>query len=394
MRLLKSHPFVVPVTTFLVLFFVTLAGFVANGGQVIEPSDSHVVRLHVDGEQQIVPTRAKTVGEFLERRGINAQEKDIIEPPLDSPITDDNFEINVYKARAVVVIDNGVKIFLVTAQPTLEGVVEEAGVKVNPEDKIETAPPEQADPTQAIQEGLVGERVIIKRAMPIKLNLYGSVFEIRTHADTVEDLLNERSIKHTESSVFPTPETELKENDLVVVTEPGKTVSLEEEKIPFTDRVINDSSLLAGEKRVQREGRTGRRVLVYEVHPDGSKQALQEIVLVSPINAITRVGTKVIISNPSANVRLGEQLAAERGWTGAQWQCLYQLWQRESGWSTTAGNPRTGAYGIPQALPGSKMGSGWQSDASVQISWGLGYIGGRYGTPCGAWNYFQAANWY
>jgi hypothetical protein len=82
------------------------------------------------------------------------------------------------------------------------------------------------------------------------------------------------------------------------------------------------------------------------------------------------------------------------GWTGTQWACLDELWGvHESGWNQYAGNP-SGAYGIPQALPGSKMGPGWESDPRVQIEWGLGYISGRYGTPCGALEHWRGWNWY
>jgi hypothetical protein len=84
---------------------------------------------------------------------------------------------------------------------------------------------------------------------------------------------------------------------------------------------------------------------------------------------------------------------ASYGWSADQYDCLVTLWNHESGWRVHAANP-SGAYGIPQALPGSKMGPGWQNDATVQIRWGLGYIKSRYGTPCGAWSFWQAHGWY
>ncbi|NYI25319.1 CHAP domain-containing protein [Aeriscardovia aeriphila] len=87
---------------------------------------------------------------------------------------------------------------------------------------------------------------------------------------------------------------------------------------------------------------------------------------------------------------------AEHGWASDvdhQMDCLNALWMRESGWRTNAHNP-SGAHGIPQALPGSKMGPGWEDDYRVQIKWGLGYIQGRYGNPCGAWAHSQANGWY
>ncbi len=102
-------------------------------------------------------------------------------------------------------------------------------------------------------------------------------------------------------------------------------------------------------------------------------------------------------ANPSeAQVIARDMMAARYGWGDDQFGCLVALWNKESGWNVTAGNPG-GAYGIPQALPGSKMssaGADWQTSAATQISWGLGYIAGRYGTPCGAWAHFQANNWY
>lgn len=87
---------------------------------------------------------------------------------------------------------------------------------------------------------------------------------------------------------------------------------------------------------------------------------------------------------------------AARGWAPSEFSCLVSLWNRESGWNTHAANP-SGAYGIPQALPGSKMasaGGDWQNSYATQITWGLGYISGSYGSPCGAWAHSNAYGWY
>ena len=99
-------------------------------------------------------------------------------------------------------------------------------------------------------------------------------------------------------------------------------------------------------------------------------------------------------SNPRAVARL---LVADRGWPSAQFTCLDSLWAKESGWRWNADNASSDAYGIPQALPGSKMasfGSDWATNPITQIKWGLQYISGRYGTPCAAWAQSQASNWY
>ena len=89
--------------------------------------------------------------------------------------------------------------------------------------------------------------------------------------------------------------------------------------------------------------------------------------------------------------------ASQYGWGADQFQCLDQLWQKESGWNYQAYNASSGATGIPQSLPGSKMataGDDWQTSAATQIRWGLGYIKSAYGTPCSAWSHSQSMNWY
>jgi hypothetical protein len=94
---------------------------------------------------------------------------------------------------------------------------------------------------------------------------------------------------------------------------------------------------------------------------------------------------------------IAHAMLLNRGWSEGEFGCLDALWSRESGWSVYATNASSGAYGIPQALPGSKMssaGGDWQVNAATQIKWGLGYIKGSYGTPCSAWSHSQSMNWY
>jgi hypothetical protein len=97
-------------------------------------------------------------------------------------------------------------------------------------------------------------------------------------------------------------------------------------------------------------------------------------------------------TSSGANVTLGQTMAAQRGWTGAQFTCLNQLWTQESGWNAYAANPTSNARGIPQNI------NGWSAyapgDATGQIAWGLSYISSRYGTPCAAEDHERNFNWY
>jgi resuscitation-promoting factor RpfB len=117
-------------------------------------------------------------------------------------------------------------------------------------------------------------------------------------------------------------------------------------------------------------------------------------------SSTSNVGLNVPIGaiSKGKNVALGKALAASRyGWVGQQFTDLNSLWTKESGWNNRAQNPNSGAYGIPQALPPSKMGALANpptSSAFVQILWGLKYIKQRYGSPSAAWAHEVANNWY
>lgn len=101
--------------------------------------------------------------------------------------------------------------------------------------------------------------------------------------------------------------------------------------------------------------------------------------------------------DPGSAKAIAYDMVTARGWGQGEYDCLVALWNRESHWNMYAYNARSGAYGIPQALPGKKMasaGADWATNAATQITWGIGYIAARYSTPCGAWGHSQVKGWY
>lgn len=101
--------------------------------------------------------------------------------------------------------------------------------------------------------------------------------------------------------------------------------------------------------------------------------------------------------NAGSAQAIAYDMLQSRGYGQDQYSCLVALWNKESGWRYNAANSSSGAYGIPQALPGSKMssaGSDWRTNPATQITWGLSYISGRYGSPCGAWSHSKSVGWY
>lgn len=130
------------------------------------------------------------------------------------------------------------------------------------------------------------------------------------------------------------------------------------------------------------------------------RTVVSRVVVREPRTEVVVVGTMdqaTVVVTPGTAKATAQALMAERGWGDDQFACLDKLWTKESGWRVNAENPSSGAYGIPQALPGTKMasaGADWQTSATTQITWGLGYIAGRYGTPCDAWAHSMSTGWY
>ncbi|WP_291380332.1 G5 domain-containing protein [Demequina sp.] len=177
---------------------------------------------------------------------------------------------------------------------------------------------------------------------------------------------------------------------------------------PIANEVIktSDPGAMAGSQRVVQAGAPGVEVVSYTVTTVNGVEIDRlpgiSVLVTPPTDEIVAVGALTIppatAVQKGTNRALGQQMALDLyGWSGDEWACLDELWKRESGWSHTAENRSSGAYGIPQALPGSKMstsGADWRTNPATQIKWGLGYVKGRYATPCGAWGHFTAKNWY
>jgi len=115
--------------------------------------------------------------------------------------------------------------------------------------------------------------------------------------------------------------------------------------------------------------------------------------------AVSHISTAPAVGRPDPGTAkaIAYEMVVARGWSDAEYSCLVALWERESNWNVNAHNPTSGAHGIPQALPGDKMATvadDWQTNPVTQITWGLGYIAGRYGTPCAAWEHSENKGWY
>lgn len=255
----------------------------------------------------------------------------------------------------------------------------------------------------------------------------GKSQEVTSSAGTLQDALAEKGIKvDSDDEVSAHLGSPVSDGDTVKIDRVGTKSITEKTTDKFTTEKVEDPNLPKGEKEVETEGKNGVSVTTYDITTKNGKEVSRvqtmHVVQSEPVNKVVRVGTaeeETTTSDssdsdsssssdsgsnsapsvkPSGNPQsIARSMMASYGWGDDQFSCLVPLWNKESGWNPSASNPSSGAYGIPQALPGSKMasaGSDWQTNPATQISWGLGYIESRYGNPCNAWGHSQSVGWY
>jgi uncharacterized protein YabE (DUF348 family) len=360
-----------------------------------------LITIYDDGSQKTILSQGQTVADALAQAEIEVDSSDIIEPSLNSQLIASSYSINIFRSRPVVVVDGNTEIRVVTAAQTGKTIAQAANVDLYNEDLVEIG--RETDILTGMG-AVVRARVV--RAVPVKLILYGQEIRMRTQAKTVAEFIEEKGLKVGDDDyVIPSKTTPVTPGMEIKIWREGiNTVTIEEE-IDFEVQEIQSNDHPVGFREVQTAGEKGKRSVTYEVEiragVEISRNEIQSIVLLEAKRQVEIVGIKsrvpAVPSNPGANAELGHRMMLEAGFGEDQWPCLYNLWMRESGWRTEAGNPYSGAYGIPQALPASKMSSAgpdYMSNPATQISWGLGYIRGRYSTPCGAWDHFTRMNWY
>lgn len=236
--------------------------------------------------------------------------------------------------------------------------------------------------------------------------------------DINEEITNTNSIIITKTGDEPVKVAEISEEELNNnIEEKAEELSdIEEEfitvqePIPFETITKDVSNGGTTTNRVVQAGKNGIKEVTYNVkYKNGEEIERTEIsskVIKEPVNKIVEIQTRVVTSRSSVRAVSGSvaeyqayaaEMCSAYGWSQTDFDCLVRLWNRESGWNPNAYNASSGAFGIPQALPGSKMasaGSDYQTNYKTQINWGLGYISSRYGNPQNAWYHSQTTGWY
>lgn len=309
--------------------------FAEGEESVMEVGAAKFVTFYDNGEKLIVRTDARTVGEAIERAEIIINNGDIVDPGLETEINADNFFINIHRARPVVVKDGARERYVMSASYDPAVIAREAGLTIYDGDEIK-----MVVNTDFLEAGVA------------------TTYEVTRNG--------------------------------------GRTVTVEEE-IPFREETIEDAELEAGKTEVRQLGEVGTKRISYNVYyidnVEASREMVAEEVVREPVARVTAVGTKrqaVAVTGTCADWIRAAGVAEE------DVAAALDLINHESGCRVDARNARSGAYGIPQALPGTKMasaGADWETNPVTQIRWMAGYVN-RYGGWQGALNFWYAHGWY
>lgn len=388
LKVMSRHPYAVPVITFSILIVLTgVIYLVARQTNNLPPEqDAKIVIISHDGEQQVVPSREHTVGALLKKLHLQLNQGDVVEPAINTPINQDEFRINVYRAVPVEIVDGAQQTYTFSAATTPRAIVEQSGKTVYPQDDIATRPTENF-----LTGGAIGEQVVIDRATPVNLNLYGTPLIIRTHASTVAELIKQENIHLAKTDqVVPAPDTALAANSQVFVVRHGTQIESVTQTIAMPVQTIDDSSLAYGTNAVRQQGSAGQQVITYQVTLNNGvivgRNVIQTVITQPAVTEIVVIGTS--LSGIKGDMALA-------GIAPSDYQYADYIISNESGWCPTKAQgqygtcppytgsvPSYGGYGLCQSTPGSKMesaGSDWATNPITQLKWCSGYAATKYG---------------
>ncbi len=399
------------------IYGAVLAGVV--GGSAAWHAVDKSVTLYVDGHATSVHTTASDVAGVLASAGYRAGAHDLLAPSAHSSVQDGSTVI--YKRGRLLRLDvDGVSRDVWTTAPTVAVALNQLGMTSGNYISVSRSTRLPLHPTD----------IAIRTPHLVQIRQGGTTNDITTTAQTVGQLIDQLGIQVGSSDRVSVAMGDALDNGMVIgITRVHEATVSAMRTVPYQTTRVKDGTLTTGLTKVVTPGRNGLVQINYAaVYVDGKLTGKKRIdtVTVRPATArVEKVGTKPLPATFASGTRSGSSsrsdgtsttraapiavtpgsaqdiaraMLADRGMGEVQFGCLVEMWNHESGWRVDAYNAGSGAYGIPQSLPGSKMasaGADWRTNPATQITWGLDYIASRYGTPCGAWAAWQAhGGWY
>jgi resuscitation-promoting factor RpfB len=385
------------------LYGAVLAGLTA--APVVWNSVDKSVNLVVDGRARTVQTTAQDVGQVVRAAGFRVTGHDLLAPAASAHVKD-GARIVLRRGRLLHLDVDGKRTDVWTTAPTVAEALTQLGYSAGDFVSVSRA--------RRLPLGATDLAIRTPRLITVLHDRHRE--QVTTTDATVGAVLADLDIPVGPLDRLSVPADSLPQaGQTIRLQRVAKKSLVKTVAVPVPTVRRQDATMRVGTTKVVSPGKKGTARITYAmVYIDGKlagQTRLRSVVVAKPTPRVVKVGTKGVATvitesapdapnapapDPGTAKAIAKQLLAARGWGSDQYDCLVTLWNHESGWRVHAANG-SGAYGIPQALPGSKMGSAgpdWQNNAETQIKWGLGYIASRYGTPCGAWSSWQGNGWY
>lgn len=350
-----------------------------------------LITIHDRGEEKVLLSNATTIADAIKDAGISIDSRDAVEPAIDVKLVASEYQINIYRARPVLIIDGATRQRVVTPYQTPAKILKDVGITMFPEDKATIT---QSEDIVADGAGLI---LKIDRATRLNLDLYGTKTEVRTQGKTLGDMLREKGIELESSDRTSVPlDTAIIAGMEVRVWREGTQTITVQEAVAFDTQQIQDADQEVGYKQVQTAGQNGERNVTYDVEiQNGQEVARKEIasvVTTQPIKQVEIIGVKAKTLAYTGGGTKTEWLAAS-SIPQSDWGYADYMVQKESGWNPNAVNASSGACGLAQALPCSKV-PGNPYNPIDSLNWMNSYVNGRYGGWANAYSFWNSHRWY
>jgi uncharacterized protein YabE (DUF348 family) len=328
---------VIVAVIFLILSAVIAVSGVTHAGDNGKTNKGRLISIHDRGTEKVILSQAGTIGDALKEADIPIDSKDLVEPAVSEKLVASNYQVNIYRARTILVIDGNVRQKIITPYQTAEQITKNAGIIIYPEDKTAIA---MAD---NLGDG-AGFQLIIDRATAFAFTLYGKTSTVRTQATTIGGMLAEKGVKlGKDDRVTPSTDTKITDGLAVRVWREGKQTITSDVEIEFDTEKVQDADREIGYRQITTPGIKGMRSVTYEVIiQDGNEVSRTEIASLTtkqPVKQIEIVGAKLSFSGDFA-AALAKLRACESGGNYANknnptyrgaYQYSYSTWANKYG---------------------------------------------------------------
>ncbi|HEY1085639.1 MAG TPA: ubiquitin-like domain-containing protein [Candidatus Saccharimonadales bacterium] len=283
----------------LALILAPLAVFSRAFAAGSDSASDHLITIHDRGIEKSVISSKNNLREVFSEAGIILDDNDIVEPGLDEELVAKSYQVNVYRARPVIIEDGMAHTKVMSAYQTPKQVAEHAGLTLRDEDKT----------SMSLTDDFVADgaslRMVIDRATPLSLVLYGKKETVYTQGSTVADFLKEKNITlASKDHINVKPDTMITENMSIEIWREGKQTITKEEKLNFTVKQIQDTDRPVGYKKVTTVGVPGKKLVTYRVVVKNGKivkkKAIQTVVTKKAVQQVEIVGAKPSFSGDFA----------------------------------------------------------------------------------------------